>query len=97
MATRGTEGYLQDQIVRWLRGKGCFVMKCQVPPAPTGTADIFFCYEGFYGFIEVKQSNRATFRPLQLEFLEKMNEWSWAAAVYPGNWPDVQKELEQIL
>lgn len=64
---------------------------------PNGTADIFFCKEGFYGFIEVKSSKTATFRPLQLEFLAKMNDWSWAKAVYPENWPNIRLELDLLL
>lgn len=72
-------------------------MKCAGPGVPTGTSDIFFCLEGFYGFIEVKASKKAGWQPLQLEFLAKMADWSWAKAVYPENWPDVKEELRTIL
>lgn len=93
-----TERELQAQIIKWLHGKKCFVMKCTVMPGvPVGTSDIFFCYEGFYGFIEVKKNAKAPFRPLQLEFLEKINDWSWAKTVYPENWLEVKQELEMML
>lgn len=88
---------LQTKIIKWLRGKGCFVMKCSGPGTPTGTSDIFFCTEGFYGFIEVKKSAKAPFQPLQPEFLAKMAEWSWAKAVYPENWLEIKVELEFML
>lgn len=91
------ESKLQSEIIKYLRSKDCFVMKCDGSGVPTGTSDIFFCYEGFYGFIEVKASKKAKFRPLQKEFLEKINDWSWAKAVYPENWPEIHAELEAMI
>lgn len=64
---------------------------------PTGTSDIFFCKEGFYGFIEVKASKTAKFQPLQKEFVEKMNDWSWARVIYPENWTAIKSELQELL
>ncbi len=92
------EKKLQAEIIKYLHSKGCFVMKCgAVPGIPVGTSDIFFCYEGFYGFIEVKRSKTAPFRALQKEFLKKMAEWSWSRVVYPDNWLEVKSELEAML
>jgi Holliday junction resolvase len=91
------ESKLQSDIIRWLRGEGCFVMKCGGAGVPTGTSDIFFCIEGFYGFIEVKKSEKASYQPLQEQFLEKMSGWSWACAVWPENWDDVKQELRRML
>ncbi len=92
------ESQLQTKIIQYLHSKKCFVMKCSVMPGvPVGTSDIFFCLEGFYGFIEVKKSKKAKFQPLQPEFLQKMAKWSWAKAVYPENWSEVKEELECIL
>lgn len=91
------ESKLQAEIIRWLREEGCFVMKCSGAGVPTGTSDIFFCLEGFYGFIEVKKSGKAGFQPLQKEFLDKMADWSWAKAVYPENWLEVRSELKAML
>lgn len=91
------EAKLQSEIIKYLKGKHCFVMKCSGPGVPTGTADLFFCLEGFYGFIEVKASAKSPYQPLQPEFITKMNIWSWAKAVHPGTWPEVKAELEKIL
>lgn len=91
------EAKLQSDIIKYLRSKGCFVMKCAGAGVPTGTSDIFFCLEGFYGFIEVKASLKSAFQPLQQDFLLKMNQWSWAKAVSPENWPEVYAELETML
>lgn len=91
------EKKLQSEIIKYLKSKGCFVMKCGGAGVPTGTADVFFCIEGFYGFIEVKASKTSKFQPLQREFLEKMNNWSWAKAVYPENWLEAKAELDKML
>ncbi len=91
------ESRLQSEIIKYLRSKHCFVMKCGGAGVPTGTSDIFFCYEGFYGFIEVKRSKGSPFQPLQPEFLKKMHDWSWAKAVYPENWLEIKSELEAML
>ncbi len=92
-----TEAKLQAEIIKYLRSKHCFVMKCGGAGVPTGTSDVFFCLEGFYGFIEVKRAEKAPFQPLQAEFLQKMDDWSWAKAVYPENWLEVRQELENML
>lgn len=93
-----TESKLQSQIAKWLKEQGCFVMVLQ-PHAgiPSGTADVFFCKEGFYGFIEVKAAKTSPFQPLQKEFVAKMDKWSWAKVAHPTNWPDIRAELSKIL
>lgn len=93
-----SESKLQAEICKWLRSKGCFVWKCaENATTKSGVSDIFFCYEGFYGFIEVKRTAKSPFRPGQKEFLAKMDAWSWAKAVHRDNWSEIQKELEEIL
>ena len=92
-----SEAKLQSDIIKYLKKKECFVMKPSGSGVPAGTSDIFFCYEGFFGFIEVKKSYNASFQPLQKEFIDKTNEWSWAKAVYPENWLEIKQELEMML
>lgn len=91
------EKKLQSEIIKYLKSRGCYVMKCAGAGVPSGTADVFFCIEGFYGFIEVKASAQAPFQPLQEPFLAKMNNWSWAKAVYPENWEETKQELLKLL
>lgn len=86
----------QKKVVSWLKKHKCFVIKND-PTVHAGVADLFFCKEGFYGFIECKKSKTAKFRPGQKEFLAKMDEWSWARAVFPENWDEIKKELEGLL
>ena len=92
------EGKLQQEIIKFLKSKGCFVMKTTPGGGvPTGTADIFFCIDAFYGWIEVKKAKNATHQPGQDQFIQKMDNWSWAKFVNPSNWEEVKAELSQML
>lgn len=94
------ETTLQAKIRKYLRDKGCYVIKTR-PDArastPTGCPDIIFMLEGFWGAIEVKASPKAPYKPLQEETLDQLNEWSWAKRVDPTNWPGIREELNKIL
>lgn len=92
------ESNLQQKITKWLRSQKCFVWKMQQnATTQAGVSDLFFCYEGFYGFLEVKRSKTAKRRPGQEAFVRKMDEWSYARVVWPENWPEIQKELKEML
>lgn len=94
------EAKLQLEIKKYLKAKGCYVIKTR-PDArgsvPTGCPDIFFFKEGFWGAIEVKASAKAPYRALQQETLVKLDAWSWAKRVDPENWLDIREELDKIL
>lgn len=94
------EAKLQSDIKKFLRGKGCYVIKTQSNArgaVPVGCPDIIFMLEGFWGAIEVKKDPSEPYRPLQKETLEKMENWSWARRVDPTNWEETKGELEGIL
>lgn len=94
------ESILQSKIRKYLKDKGCYVLKTRPDArggAPTGCPDILFMLEGFWGAIEVKDSPKAPYRPLQRETLELFNNWSWAKRVDPTNWKEIKEELERIL
>lgn len=92
------ESKLQSNIRKYLKAKGCYVLVIQPQPGiPSGCTDIIFMIEGFWGGIEVKDSPKAKYQPLQKETIEKFNNWSWAKRVDPSNWEDVRRELEEIL
>lgn len=93
-----SEAAFQQSIIKWLRSKKCVVIKNQQnATTKIGVADLVFFLEGFYGFIEVKKSKTARLQVGQKEFIEKMNDWSWAKIVYPENWEETKTELEEIL
>ena len=92
------ESDFQYKVVKWLKSKGCYVVKNSANPGvPSGCPDIVFFKEGFYGFIEAKPKKNAKFQPLQKATLKKLNDWSWAKVVYPENWEEIKKELAVIL
>lgn len=92
------EGNLQSEIRKYLRSKGCYVIKPKPGPGvPKGCPDLIFMIEGFWGAIEVKKSPKAGYQVLQKETLAKMDNWSWAKRVDPTDWPTVKRELEGIL
>lgn len=92
------ESKFQTKVSKWLRERGCLVLKYQQNATTRqSVADLFFCKEGFYGFIECKRSKSAPLRPGQKEFINKMNDWSWAKICYPENWEETKKELGVML
>lgn len=92
------ESEFEKEVVKYLKSKGCDVFKMRIAPGVAeGTPDRLFLKEGFWGFLEVKASKDAPFRPLQKEKIKKYNDWSYARAVYPENWEEVKAELEKIL
>lgn len=92
------ERELQKTIIRWLRSKKCIVLKYQQNATTrSGVPDLVFLKDGFWGAIEVKRCKTAKYRPGQKEMIARMNEMSWAKAVWPENWADTRAELEEIL
>jgi Holliday junction resolvase len=92
------ESVFQAKVINWLKDQGCYVIKnSAVMGVPTGCPDLVFFKEGFYGFIEAKPNPKARFQPLQKETLKKLDDWSWAKAVYPENWEEIKNELVVIL
>lgn len=92
------ESNLQAKILKWLRSQGAFATKMQQnATTQAGIADVFFCKEGFYGFLEIKKSKTASRRPGQEAFIKRMDEWSFGRVVWPENWAEVQSELKEML
>lgn len=92
---------LQSKIIKWLRSQKCIVIKYQQNATTRASIpDIIFLKEGFWGAIEVKKTKTSPYRPGQREMVAKMDNMSWARVIYGGkdsNWPEVQKELTEIL
>lgn len=92
------ESRLQSDVRKYLKSMGCDVLVIKPQPGiPDGWEDITFFKEGFWGTIEVKDSPKAPYQPLQEERLKKHAEWSWSRRVDPTNWQEVKIELEFIL
>ncbi len=88
----------QAKIVKWLKAKGCIVLKYQQNATTRASIpDVVFLKDGFWGAIEVKKSKTAKYRPGQKEMVSKLDAMSWAKVVYPECWGEVQAELTEIL
>lgn len=88
----------QAQVIKWLKSKGCITLKYEANATTrVGIPDVFFCKEGFYGFLECKKAKNATIRPGQKEFIDKVNDWSYGKIIFPENWSETKAELEQML
>jgi Holliday junction resolvase len=93
-----SEASLQSAIVKYLKEKGCYVIKTRAGVGtPDGCPDIIALCGGLWFAIEVKASSTAKYQPLQKDTLEKLDSWSWAKVVYPENWRAVKAELEMMI
>lgn len=90
------ESKLQAEIIKYLKHKGCYVIKHGAGPGvPVGCPDVSAYYDGAVIFIEVKASEKSKFQPLQRETLAKLKDWfGFVYVAYPSNWHVIQEELE---
>lgn len=62
-----------------------------------GIPDLLLLYKGRWAGLEVKRSKSAPYRPNQEYYVNKWNEMSYAAFIYPENEADILDELQQTL
>lgn len=93
------EADLQAKITKYLRSKGCYVIKTTASPGvPRGCPDIIAFYDGCVIIIEVKASAKARFQPLQKTTLDKLEDWfKFVYVVHPDNWDEVKAELSKCV
>lgn len=89
------EAKLQTKIIKFLKDKGAYVIKTKPQPGtPVGCPDIIFLYEGSWGAIEVKASERAPYRQGQEATLGRFMEWTpFVYTAHPDNWDQIRLEL----
>lgn len=93
-----TESKLQSDIIKYLKGKGCYVIKTKPGTGtPVGCPDIIALSGGLWIAIEVKAGPKAKYQPLQEETIFQLNSWSWCKRVDPSNWKEIKSELEGML
>ena len=74
------------------RFPGCVVMKNDSGYIQ-GIPDLTILYKNRWATLEVKKSARASHRPNQDYYVEKMKEMSYSAFVYPENKEEIMDEL----
>lgn len=96
--TRGREGKLQDAFIKFLKSKGCYVIKVSAGSGvPKGCPDVIALYEGAWLGAEIKATKYSKYQPGQKETIAKLSEWSWCKAVHRDNYEEIIKELEEFL
>lgn len=75
---------------------GCMVLHLD-PQEKQGIPDLLVLHNDKWATLEGKKSESAAHRPNQDYYVEKMNEMSFSAFVYPENEEEVLNELESAL
>lgn len=93
------ESSFQKKVAKWLRQKGCYVLVITAHPGiPDGMTDILALMPGGgWAALECKASKTAKMQPLQAPTIKKLDDMYFARKVYPENWDEVKRELEQII
>lgn len=93
-----TEAKYQSELIKRLRllFPDCIILKND-PSYLRGVPDLVIFYRDRYAFLEVKASERAPHQPLQDHYVQRLNEMSFAAFIFPSNEEDVLCALQQAL
>lgn len=75
---------------------GCIVMKTD-PTYIQGLPDLLILHNDKWAALEVKRSEKASKRPNQDYYVDKMDDMSFASFIYPENKEDVLDELRETL
>jgi len=90
------ESEFQKRLIKELKERfpECMVLKND-PNYIQGIPDLMVLGKDKWAALEVKKSAKAHHQPNQDYYVEKMNELSFSAFVYPENKEDVLDELER--
>lgn len=90
------ENTFKTGLVKELKSRfpGCIVLHTD-PNEIQGIPDLVILYEDTWAALEGKKSSRASHRPNQDYYVEKMNGMSYAAFIYPENKEEILNELER--
>lgn len=88
----------QSGVIKEIKAKfpGCIVLKNDAGYMQ-GVPDLLILHGRKWATLEVKKDAKASKRPNQERYVEKMNEMSYSAFIYPENKEAVLHELEFAL
>lgn len=95
----GQEAKIQSTAIKWLKAKGCYVIKTGGGPGtPVGCPDVIALFDGGgWAALEFKASEKSKFQPLQKDTIYKLNNMWYSRVVTPDNWDTIRKELVEML
>jgi len=93
-----TENVYQAKLIKKLYKMfpGCEILKND-SGYRQGILDLTIFYGKRWAMLEPKRSKTASFRPNQEYFIKKLNEMSFASAIYPENEKEVLTALQKAL
>lgn len=88
----------QSKLIKELKQifDGCIIMKND-PDYIQGIPDLLILFEDKWAALEVKKSAKASHRPNQDYYVNRMDTMSYASFIYPENKEEVLYELQQAL
>lgn len=91
------ENKFQSKLIKELKNEfpGCIVLKND-PTYLQGVPDLLVLYKNKWCALEVKRSATAKHQPNQDYYVDKMNEMSHSAFIYPENKDQVMNDLRRI-
>jgi hypothetical protein len=91
------ESEFQAGLIKELKQKfpGCLVLKND-SSYMQGIPDISIFYKSHWAMLEVKKSAKASRRPNQQYYIDKLNEMSYAAFICPENKETIMGELIKL-
>jgi hypothetical protein len=89
------ESKFQSKLIRRIKDEfpGCIVLKNDSTYLQ-GIPDLTIFYENTWAALEVKKSAKASHQPNQDYYVDKMNQMSYAAFIFPENEDEVMAELQ---
>lgn len=89
------ESKFQSKLIRRIKDEfpGCIVLKND-PTYLQGIPDLTIFHENTWAVLEVKKSAKASHQPNQDYYVDKMNQMSYAAFIFPENEEEVMAELQ---
>lgn len=89
-----SEKKLQSEIIKYLQGKGAYVLKNDASYRQ-GVPDLSFWHPDLSGFIEVKAHDTSPFQPLQEPTIKKLHEvGAFCEIIYWENWDEWKTKFE---
>lgn len=90
------ENKFQSKLIKELKEEfpGCMVLKND-PTYLQGVPDLLVLYKNKWCALEVKKSSNARHQPNQDFYVNKMNEMSHSAFIFPENKDEVLNELRK--